>query len=92
MILIRINILKKNNEVLFKNKDLSISFIFLKINSDDRKLIFTKPIMKKKKVNITFENNIQYEVQLSPNLIKYNVEIKNGKKIIKFKLIEFKNS
>tara|TARA_Y100001958_G_C20714854_1_gene214824 strand:+ start:100 stop:288 length:189 start_codon:yes stop_codon:yes gene_type:complete len=62
MILIRINILKKNNEVLFKNKDLSISFIFLKINSDDRKLIFTKPIMKKKKVNITFENNIQYEV------------------------------
>ena len=62
MILIRINVLKKNNEVLFKNNILSKSLVFLKINSDDKKLIFTKPIIKKKIVNITFENNIQYEV------------------------------
>ena len=62
MILIRINVLKKNNEVLFKNNILSKGLVFLKINSDDKKLIFTKPIIKKKIVNITFENNIQYEV------------------------------
>ena len=62
MILIRINVLKKNNEILFKNNILSKGLVFLKINSEDKKLIFTKPIIKKKIVKITFENNIQYEV------------------------------